>query len=440
MNKRIVCLAVTACLISGAASAAEEDTIIKTAEFQSETNQYSYSFEEKTEENGKEYSLSDVKYEVISTEEKTTDTELTKEFVWNGLESQSYEFPSDTDITNENGETVSCKLDSVSWENAPVTGRTRKATKQIESGYEFSVPDFPSTTAVTFTDSATGESLTASLSFVNTEILEAPAWKEDVEISMTVSDYESELYYLDENTAMPFDDEAPVIDGIEKDLLKALNLDENRYKLISAEWVGEPYEDNDTICRNAVLKGARLVGKWVANYSSDVPLPDIDGYNAVTIYKGNSTEKTGEIYTVKATAVYNAEAVPLIETDTEDGNEKSLIPVMAIGGSSIVVVAVAAIFFLISSNEVIVYDTLGKRLFSAKMKKQKDKCTVDISKINKYGISVFDCKVKKSAQNRLRNRKLLFMCNGKSMDYITVGNCYRVEKTIQEDKKAAAVN
>jgi len=96
-------------------------------------------------------------------------------------------------------------------------------------------------------------------------------WTENFSFPITVSGYDSDVFLLGE-IEIPADENLVVYGN---ELLKAADLPTDCYRVESVEWLGEPYEKEGILFRDAVAKGEKLVRKVEVFYGGQVRMPQI---------------------------------------------------------------------------------------------------------------------------------------------------------------------
>ena len=110
-------------------------------------------------------------------------------------------------------------------------------------------------------------------------------WVYDLTVAMRYEDYGSYCYELRPGVRLPFDENAPVIDGFREEIMSSLGMDPDRYMLTEAAWKGDPYEASDgKMMRDAVIYGARLLPAYKAVYEARIDLEPVTGYRATATY------------------------------------------------------------------------------------------------------------------------------------------------------------
>ena len=130
-------------------------------------------------------------------------------------------------------------------------------------------------------------------------------WKDDFSFTVTFHEYGIDGYWLGDQVFM-LDEENLDFSGYEEMLLALIEADPENYRINSAEWAGEPYEDSEGIlCRDAVVSGEKLVRDCVITYRGIAVFEEEPGVRYLASYKPKDAAEDGIItYTMKATGVY----------------------------------------------------------------------------------------------------------------------------------------
>ena len=164
-------------------------------------------------------------------------------------------------------------------------------------GYTTSLPSPGKTKSVSYRDEATEKTVTADLPLERMDTQTDWHWRDDVEIPITFTTYDANTYLLN-GKEIPKQEESPALEGYESDLLEALGLSPDSYRITGYAWDGEPYTNEDgELCRNAVAYGQRYVIQCQAVFSGSVPLPPIEKetYRGTAVYTATAQQETGEI-------------------------------------------------------------------------------------------------------------------------------------------------
>ena len=273
------------------------DTLTMTKEIISLDRNEQIDFAETITEDGKTYRLIDVSSSVIS------DTAVTEEQV---LSVQREEIVADksasiADTYTQDGVTYSLK--DVQFQPHEITDYTATVTGDVLLGPAVSQPDADDSITVPYHIDEYDLTLdcTLPLSSVSSG---SPYWLDDVRIPMQI--YDTGALYMEFNgQVLPFDGSTPPLAGFENLFLDYLGLSGDTYRLTSAVWDGDPYTENGTECRDAIISGSRLVSDYTAHYGGEITLPPFTVYDATATYEAVQTVETGETeYTIQAVAQY----------------------------------------------------------------------------------------------------------------------------------------
>lgn len=208
----------------------------------------------------------------------------------------------DTITVNDNVYT----LQDVTYEDDVITTRAITLSETINYGYQTYKPSPADTVTVEYYDNklavtedniidvatintsdtaSGGELLEYTLPMTEFAMCEDWQWRDDFVATMTIYNYNSAYYQLQEGVYMPYNDTSPQISGFEPYLLQYLGLSEEYYKITSAAWVGDTYYNSEgVLCRNAELYGQRYTATYNANYKNTVLLPNVEGFKATATY------------------------------------------------------------------------------------------------------------------------------------------------------------
>lgn len=141
-------------------------------------------------------------------------------------------------------------------------------------------------------------------------------WSDDFSFSVTVSGYGSEIFRLGD---MEISGETP-LDQYGPELLLYLGLPAEYYQVEEVEWLGEPYEKEGVLCRDAQARGRKLMRNMEVRYGGQVELPPAEGLKYYCVYREileveESGEET-EAAPKEERATQNTERVVQEETET----------------------------------------------------------------------------------------------------------------------------
>lgn len=172
-------------------------------------------------------------------------------------------------------------------------------------GVEVGVP-IPDAIDYVYTDENTGLSVETELPL--TDKTESEWYWTEFHFPITISGYDADV--LDLNGLEIRSDE-PLI-NYKAEFLDMLGLDQELYTIDTIEWAGEPYEDDDLLCRDAYASGTKYVTDVDAVYAAEVHLP-LEGAAWECTYIEELEKGKSAIYKYTADAVYvsSAEDTPL---------------------------------------------------------------------------------------------------------------------------------
>ena len=308
-------------------------------EFTTTSKPFHANFEEVTEQDEITYHLKSIDYTVLSEKKLEQPATVTQQVEYSELLSQNAEAPQTITIEAD-GKRIEGTLTGIEYTPITITGRETEASAFTDYGLDVNLPTPPNTKEIQYTDSQTGKTVSAVLSFDHLEVLDDFSWRSDVTIPLTFSYYDSFGYVLGD-VFIPYQEETPALEGAESVLLDSLDLNPEQYRLTKFQWTGEPYEENGVMYRNAEASGQRYAASYRAVYSGTVSLPDVPGYDAVATYTGTVQHPTGETeYTVKAVASYE-------RLESEEKAEIPSQPGTGLTPIQIVLISVGAFLFLV---------------------------------------------------------------------------------------------
>lgn len=106
-------------------------------------------------------------------------------------------------------------------------------------------------------------------------------WTDDFSFSVTVSGYGAETFWLGD---MEIPGEKP-LDQCGPELLLYLGLPAEYYHVEEVEWLGEPYEKEGILCRDAQARGRKLMRNMEVRYGGQVKLPPAEGLKYYCVYR-----------------------------------------------------------------------------------------------------------------------------------------------------------
>lgn len=127
----------------------------------------------------------------------------------------------------------------------------------------------PETAVLEVRDEVTGTEYECTVSCMEIREKEV-SWEDDFSFSITVTGYDTDVFLLGE-TEIPTDAE---LSDYGEEFLTYLGISPDCYTVETVQWVGECYEENGVICRNAGAKGKRLVRHVDVKYGGQVWIPE----------------------------------------------------------------------------------------------------------------------------------------------------------------------
>lgn len=148
-----------------------------------------------------------------------------------------------------------------------------------ESSFELEGTEEPPESAV-ITVKETGSEYERQVPLLETEELQV-YWMDDFRFSVTVSGYGADTLKLGEYE-IPGDAE---LSDYGKELMESMGLPEEAYRVERVSWIGEPYEKEGVMFRDAEASGSRRIRRVTARYGGQVRTPDLDGKQYIGIYE-----------------------------------------------------------------------------------------------------------------------------------------------------------
>lgn len=299
-----------------AAGSASDKEIVKTYEAVLADPNESINYPAIIEENGKRY-RADKRKNVLEVGDKRLVTEnrtLTTETDYDGLKVKStdgLDIP-DTKEYSYLGTKYDLKLSNVTYEQKTITGRKVHLSQVVEYPKDIREPVPDETVDVEYTDAdGDGETLTLQVPFSSLETVRGWHW-ESCTFNCTFNDY-GNAYYKLYDKYIPHNAEKPQISGFESEVLRYLNLPDSSYRVLNANWNGEPSGNT----RTALISAERRVAQFNAVYEGDVDLPDITRYTATAHYELEGVYPTdGKTYeypaTLTVTYIEKSSLVPVV--------------------------------------------------------------------------------------------------------------------------------
>lgn len=291
----VLCLSIMAPTLVQASSIPHKETVI----FNSDSKDGTYEFDEKIEVNRVKYKLSTVDYNLVSTQKKQVEGEVTHvEKSAPVLRGSTVDFPDKITVMGE----------EFTLKEVRSTAAAEKHTQQVtqNTDYEYYVTreTVPQTQKVTVKNEVTGieETVECTLSDISRQ---GSRWVKSY-IDIKFSGYDSTaiswrgLYFANEPTETP-------LKGYENELLASVDLNASNGKVLKTYWTSEPYTANEVVYREAKADIEKLVPVYRATYSGEI---SEDMVIQEAIYTGMGKIETDEDeYTIEAVAYYEEDTM-----------------------------------------------------------------------------------------------------------------------------------
>lgn len=187
-------------------------------------------------------------------------------------------------------------------------------TEEIEYEDQAGRPSVPTLREIACYDRKTGKDVKVEGRLRGIEETESGHWSSMLGINGVFSAPSEavETYRLSgqKDVTVPGTAEKPVWDGYETDILSALGLDNDYYRITDAAWDGESYEKDGQIQRDANFYGDAFVSSYLATYKGEW---ETDGYAVTVFYRADADEVQAEeedirtVYHIRASADYALE-------------------------------------------------------------------------------------------------------------------------------------
>lgn len=272
------------------------------------TRQYSYTSndendkgnnpEEKIAENGKEYELQDIIYEVI---DKKAIEEETKKKITLTKKTDNEEYEPRKEIVKDD---VTYQLIDTQRNEETVSEKKGR----LVTGYlDFDNKNEALSTPTSKSFSANG--VTAVCKKTGMKKLKASSWQKSyIDFAFTSSNknyYEWNGNEIDGNSDNP-------LKGYESEILKSIGVDEENYKVGDSYWKGTAHRKNGMYTRKLRVEIKKKIPHYRVNYEGYSKSEVKKEYSYISTYEATVKQETGEYeYTIQQTAVYKE----LIKTD-----------------------------------------------------------------------------------------------------------------------------
>jgi len=168
---------------------------------------------------------------------------------------------------------------------------------QVWISYDLEGDDrVPETADVPLIDETSGIEFERELSLIHVEEV-STMWSDTFRFGVVVSGYGADTFYLGDQEISGLADLA----DYGEELLEMAGLSKEYYRVDHVEWDGDPYENGEEICRNAIAGGSKMIRKVKAEYGGQIQTPDLEGKRYIGIYEEILPEQERETDTESAT-------------------------------------------------------------------------------------------------------------------------------------------
>lgn len=248
-------------------------------------------FPKNIKEKSSSYKLDNISYEVIQKEPVITEKEVEKVIESDVIPEGTTFEPEKTIVEDGNTYTY--------VSHTPIEDNSDLQTVTGYYDYDHSVTESEVPATREFTITKDGKDHKVMCSLTGIEQLNTGTW-EDTYINITFISYDSSTFEWN-GIEVPKNESHP-LQGYENELLASVGANASNYRVNNISWSGGAYDNNGTICRDAIASVQKYVKYYRANYSGTFD----PGTKYQVIYEG--TEKvesdTDFNYEIKATAEY----------------------------------------------------------------------------------------------------------------------------------------
>ena len=138
----------------------------------------------------------------------------------------------------------------------------------------------PETALITIEDEDTGDCFEREVPWRETTEIEM-TWRDNFSFPLTVHNYGADVFYLGDHEIPAYAE----LSGYGELLLEYLALAPEYYRIETVEWIGDPYEQDNMVCRDAMAYGEKLVRYVDVIYGGQIQTPDFPGQRYVALYE-----------------------------------------------------------------------------------------------------------------------------------------------------------
>lgn len=218
----------------------------------------------------------------------------------------------------------------------------------------------PETAWITIKDDSTGKEYEREVP--RQELVEKSSyWEDDFKFLVSVSGYDADSFWIGE-TELPADAE---LSEYGNELLDFLELPKDCYRVEAVVWIGESYEKDGILCRDAEARGSRLIRNVEVKYGGQVRTPEVKGKQYIGIYEelmpeteeSREEQDTAGIQTEEKETVSEEESSvgePEAENETEEGLLywiKNHLTIVSVGGGFLLLLLAAGLLLWMSARK-----------------------------------------------------------------------------------------
>ena len=179
-----------------------------------------------------------------------------------------------------------------SWELEPVTVKPRK--KHIEQQVLYNGAEYrnqiPEKRGIVAEEDFSGLKTEEEYPMLRMKKVKEE-WRDDFSFPVVFQSYGAEEYELG-GVSITIDHSLLELEAYEEALLSEIGVTPENYRITKAVWSGAPYMDeNDILCRNAVVSGRRKVTDYMVTYGGTVTFPEVEGFRCKAVYRLKEFER-----------------------------------------------------------------------------------------------------------------------------------------------------
>lgn len=263
-----------------------------------------YNFPKSYEKDGTDYAIDedDISYEMLGSRDTVqiaVDTnveeleEIPDSYTYEGASGKEYELENEQVYVKEQGIVAIPVTEEVFYED------------------QITKPSVPGKKMITYYDRKSNEDKEIEGFLTSFEETVPGHWSSNLEVSGTfMAPAENcNVYELTgvPNVAVSRSADSPAWPGYESQILKSMGLDDKYFRITSASWNGEQYDQDGYVMRNALFKGDMFVSTYKATYETE---REAEGYSTKVFYRADADAVNADagdittVYRIKAVVKY----------------------------------------------------------------------------------------------------------------------------------------